>query len=116
MSKVRWSVSQCGYGAAAEAVASGVSALFVPSAGRRNAAQSDRARRLAHWGVGRLLVPDHLNGVSLANEILQLVRFTPRETSFSMAGLANSVSLLDRISIGETDYSSAHAVGRGVLS
>ena len=116
MSKVRWSVSQCGYGAATEAVASGVSALFVPSAGRRNAAQSDRARRLAHWGAGRLLVPDHLNGVSLANEILQLVRFTPRETSFNMAGLANSVSLLDRISIGETDYSTAHAAGRGVLS
>jgi len=115
MSKVRWSVSQCGYGAATEAVASGVSALFVPSAGHRNAAQSDRARRLAHWGAGRLLVPGHLNGVSLANEILQLVRFTPRETSFSMAGLANSVALIERLCVAETGYTAAHVAGQGSM-
>jgi len=115
MSKVRWSVSQCGYGAAIEAVASGVSALFVPSAGRRNSEQSDRARRLAHWGAGRLLVQEHLNGVSLANEISQLVSFIPRETSFSTSGLANSVALLDRISVADTEVQTAHAAGQGSI-
>ena len=116
MSKVRCSVSQCGYGAATEAVASGVSALFVPSSGRRNSEQTDRARRLSHWGAGRLLVQDHLNAVSLANEILQLVRFTPRETSFSMSGLANSVALIERLSFVETGYSAAHVAGQGSIS
>ena len=116
MSKVRWSVSQCGYGAATEAVASRVSALFVPSAGRRNGEQTDRAHRLVHWGVGRLLVKDHLNGVSLANEILQLVRFTPRETCFSTSGLENTVSLLDRMSAADTDQSKVHAAGLELIS
>jgi predicted glycosyltransferase len=115
MSKVRWSVSQCGYGAATEAVASGVAALFVPSSGRRNSEQTDRARRLAHWGAGRLLVQDHLNAVSMANEILQLVRFTPRETGFSMSGLANSVALLERLSVAETGFSAAHVAGQGSI-
>jgi predicted glycosyltransferase len=115
MNKVRWSVSQCGYGAATEAVASGVAALFVPSSGCRNSEQADRARRLAHWGAGRLLVHDHLNGVSLANEVLQLMRFTPRETNFSMSGLANSVALLERASVAETGYSTAHVAWREPL-
>ena len=116
MSKVRWSVSQCGYGAATEAVASGVAALFVPSSGRRNSEQTDRARRLSHWGAGRLLVQDHLNAVSLANEILQLVRFTPRETSFSMSGLANSVALIERLSVAETGYTAAQIARQGSIS
>ena len=115
MSKVRYSVSQCGYSAATEAVASGVSALFVPSGGRRNAEQTDRAHRLAHWGVGRLLIQEHLNAVSLANEIIQLVRFEPRETSFSTAGLANTTTLLDRAYVGSTDHDQPFAAGLGLM-
>ena len=114
MSKVRYSVSQCGYSAATEAVASGVSALFVPSGGRRNAEQTDRAHRLAHWGVGRLLIQEHLNAVSLANEIIQLVRFTPRETSFSTAGLATTTALLEREYVGYTDHEQPLAAGLGL--
>ena len=116
MSKVRYSVSQCGYNTATEAVASGVSALFVPSSGRRHAEQAERAHRLAHWGVGRLLVQEHLNSVSFANEINQLVRFAPRETSFSTEGLANTMTLLDRAYVGGMDHDQPLAAGPGLVS
>lgn len=116
MSKLRWSVSQCGYGAATEAIASGVSALFVPTSGRRNGEQTERARRLAYRGVGRLLVKGHLNGVSLANEIMQLMRFVPRENTFSMSGLSNSVALLSREPVTDTDCATSHAAVPGSIS
>jgi predicted glycosyltransferase len=111
MRKVHWSVSQCGYGAATEAIDSRVSALFVPSNGHRSLEQMDRAHRLAHWGAGRLLVQDHLNGVSLANEIMQLTRFSPRETGFSMTGLSSTIRLVNRLTgTGIVDRRS-HAAG-----
>lgn len=109
MRKVRWSVSQCGYNTAAESVASRVSALFVPSPGGRHGEQVDRAHRLAHWGVGRLLVQEHLNGVSLANEIMQLIRFVPRETAFNMAGSETTVRLIEQMCNADADGSSMHA-------
>ena len=111
MRKVHWSVSQCGYGAATEAIASRVSALFVPSNGNRSLEQTDRAHRLAHWGVGRLLVQDHLNGVSLANEIMQLTRFSPRETGFSMSGLSSTIRLVNRLTGAGIVDSRSHAAG-----
>jgi len=111
MRKVHWSVSQCGYGAATEAIESRVSALFVPSNGNRSLEQTDRAHRLAHWGVGRLLVQDHLNGVSLANEIMQLTRFDPRETDFSMTGLSSTIRLINRATGAGTVENRSHAAG-----
>lgn len=111
MRKVHWSISQCGYGTATETIASGVAALFVPSRGSRNLEQMDRARRLAHWGVGRLLVHEHLNGASLANEIVQLVRFMPQETGFSMAGLACTVSLINKLVLGSNAHMAPQVVG-----
>lgn len=111
MRKVHWSVSQCGYGTATETVVSRASALFVPSSGSRNLEQTERARRLAHWGVGRLLVPDHLNGVSLANEIMQLTHFVPRETGFSMSGLNSTIRLINRLAGAPVVDSVSHATG-----
>lgn len=111
MRKVHWSISQCGYGTATETIASRVAALFVPSRGSRNLEQMDRARRLAHWGVGRLLVHEHLNGASLANEIVELVRFMPRETGFSMAGLACTVSLINKLVLGSNAHMAPQVVG-----
>ena len=111
MRKVHWSVSQCGYGAATEAIDSRVSALFVPSSGNRSLEQTDRAHRLAHWGAGRLLVQDHLNGVSLANEIMQLTRFSPRETGFSMSGLSSTIRLVNRLTGAGVVDSRSHATG-----
>ena len=87
----------------------------MPTGGRRNAEQTNRAHRLAHWGVGRLLIQEHLNAVSLANEIIQLVRFEPRETSFSTAGLANTTTLLDRAYVGSTDHDQPFAAGLGLM-
>ena len=111
MRKVRWSVSQCGYNTAAEVMASRASALFVPSNGRRHKEQVDRARRLVHWGVGRLLVKDHLNSVSLANEMSQLVRFVPRETGFNLSGSANTVKLIEQLTSPDFAAADLHAAG-----
>lgn len=108
MRKVHWSISQCGYGTATEAIASRVSALFVPSQGSRKLEQTDRARRLVYWNVGRLLVHDHLNGASLANEILQLVRFTPQETGFSMSGMSSTVNLLNGLIASDITDGASH--------
>ena len=111
MRKVRWSVSQCGYSTAAEVIASKVSALFVPSNGRHHADQADRAHRLVHWGVGRLLVQDHLNSVSLANEMLQLVRFAPRETGFNLSGSTNTIKLIEQLTNTDFAGGAMHAAG-----
>jgi predicted glycosyltransferase len=116
MRKVQWSVSQCGYGTATEAIASMVSPLFVPSGGRRILEQTDRAQRLAHWGVGRLLVQDHLNGVSLANEIMQLAHFVPRETGFSMAGLTSTKMYINRLIGASVAKSRSHTAGSSSAS
>jgi len=116
MRKVHWSVSQCGYGTATEAVASMVSPLFVPSGGGRVLEQTDRAHRLAHWGVGRLLVQDHLNGVSLANEIMQLAHFVPRETGFSMAGLTSTKMYINRLIGASVAKSTPHTAGSSSAS
>jgi len=100
MKKVRWSVSQCGYSTAVETISSGVTPLFAPSKEKRCAEHLERARRLVHWGIGRLLVESHLNAVSLANELLQLIKFEPRDSNFDMNGFANTVSSIDRLISG----------------
>lgn len=97
MRKVRWSVSQCGYSTAAEVIRSGVAPLFVPSRDERCAGQIERARRLHHWGASRLLVESHLNAASLAHELMQLLRFVPRETGFDMSGSAKTIGLIEKL-------------------
>ncbi len=97
MRKVRWSVSQCGYSTAAEIIRSGVAPLFVPPECEKSAEQVERARRLGHWGVGRLLVESHLNAASLAHEMMQLIKFVPRETSFDMSGSAKTIALIEQL-------------------
>lgn len=116
MRKLRWSVSQCGYGTATETISSGVAALFVPAKGQNNRVEAERARRLAHWGAGRLLIREHLNGASLANEIKQLCGFTPRETGFNMSGLTNSNLLLTRLADTGASSFEPQSAGRGPIN
>lgn len=92
--KVHWSVSQCGYNTAMQILVSGTSAIFVPYSSGRKMEQIDRAQRLAHRGASRLLMPHHLNGASLANEIQQLTAFDPRPTDFNFDGADNTAMMI----------------------
>jgi predicted glycosyltransferase len=97
----RWSVNQCGYSTALDIIETGTPSLFVPDRGSERLQQLVRAKRLVYWGAGRLLMPHHLNGASLANEILQLTRFEPRNISFSVDGASKSAELISEIVLGD---------------
>ena len=90
----RWSVCQCDYGTAVHTMQARTPSLFVPSANEDRQIQIVRAQRLVYWGAGRLLLPQHLNGASLANEIHELLRFQPRRMHFDLNGAANAANLI----------------------
>ena len=98
----RWSVNQCGYSTALDIIETGTPSLFVPDRGSDRLQQLVRAKRPVYWGAGRLLMPHHLNGASLANEILQLTKFEPRNISFSVDGASKSAELISEIVFGDT--------------
>jgi predicted glycosyltransferase len=97
----RWSINQCGYNTALDIIETGTPSLFVPDRGAKRLEQLVRAKRLVYWGAGHLLMPHHLNGASLANEILQLTKFAPRKISFDMDGASKTAELISEIVIGE---------------
>jgi len=97
MARVRWSISQCGYNTAINAMSTQTPSLFVPCSTERSREQIVRAQRLVYWGAGRLLMPHHLNVASLANEINELMRFKPRLMNFDMGGVDNAASLITQI-------------------
>jgi len=102
MHHARWSVNQCGYSTALDIIETGTPSLFVPDRGSERLQQLVRAKRLVYWGAGRLLMPHHLNGASLANEILQLTKFKPRDISFSANGASKTADLISGIVLGDT--------------
>jgi len=99
--KARWSVNQCGYNVAIDVIETGTPALFVPCANGHRLEQITRAKRLVYWGAGRLLMPHHLNGASLANEIQQLTKFESRAVSFDLNGAARTADLISESVFGE---------------
>jgi len=88
------SVSQCGYEATVNAIAARTPSLFVPQANCRYREELLRAQRLVYWGAGRLMMPQLLNGASLANEIHQFAKFERRDLSFDLNGAANAAQLI----------------------
>jgi len=93
----RWSVSQCGYNTAVNAITTRTPSLFVPCGNGQRQVQLIRAQRLVYWGAGRLLMPHHLNGASLANEIQQLTKFESRKVHFDLNGAANAAHLISQV-------------------
>ena len=89
-----WSVSQCDYDIAVHTMQARTPALFVPAANGDRKVQTVRAQRLVYWGAGRLLLPQHLNGAALANEIRELIRFQPRRMHFDLNGAASAAHLI----------------------
>jgi predicted glycosyltransferase len=108
MAMARWSVSQCGYNTAVRAIDTRTPSLFVPCGNGQRHVQIVRAQRLVYWGAGRLLMPHHLNGASLANEIQQLTKFEPRRVYFDMNGATNAAHLISQV-VYHNDYSSVSA-------
>jgi predicted glycosyltransferase len=104
----RRSVSQCGYNTAVHAINTRTPSLFVPCGNGQRHVQTVRAQRLVYWGAGRLLMPHHLNGASLANEIQQLTKFEPRKIYFDMNGATNAAHLISQV-VYHNDYSSVSA-------
>jgi len=94
MAQARWSVSQCDYMAVIDAITTRTPSLFVPSGNGDRETQTIRAQRLVYWGAGRLLLPQHLNGASLANEIHELLRFQPRNLQFDLSGADTAARLI----------------------
>jgi predicted glycosyltransferase len=101
LAKVRWAVCHCGYNMALDIISTKVSALFVPSGNGHESVQLDRAQRLTYWGVARMLMPHHLNGVSVASGIHQLMKFKPVETSFNLDGAEITANLIYDLSLSE---------------
>jgi predicted glycosyltransferase len=108
MASASWSVSQCGYNTAVNAIRTRTPSLFVPSGNGKRQEQLVRAQRLVYWGAGRLLMPHHLNGVSLANEIQQLTKFEPRKIYFDLNGAANAAHLISQV-VYHNDYTAVSA-------
>jgi len=94
LAAARWSVCQCEYSAAVHTMQARTPTLFVPSGNGDRQAQIVRAQRLVYWGAGRLLLPQHLNGASLANEIHELMRFQTRRMHFDLNGATNVANLI----------------------
>ena len=94
-----WSVSQCEYATAVHTMQTRTPSLFIPSGNGDRQVQIVRAQRLVYWGGGRLLLPHHLNGASLANEINELMRFQPRRMHFDLNGAVNTANLITQASM-----------------
>ena len=99
----RWSLSQCDYNTAVNAISTQTPSLFVPCADAQRCEQLVRAQRLVYWGAGRLLMPHHLNAASLANEIHQLTKFEPRSNQFDLDGASNAARLISQV-VYENNY------------
>lgn len=99
MTAACWSVSQCEYATAVHTMQTRTPSLFVPSGNGDRQVQIVRAQRLVYWGAGRLLLPHHLNGASLANEINELMRFQPRRMHFDLNGAVNTASLITQAAL-----------------
>jgi predicted glycosyltransferase len=92
--RVCWVVSHCGYNAAVDVMATGVSALLVPGGNNDASGQMDRLQRMSHWHAARMLMPRHLNGASLANSIHQLFKFEPAVTDFNLDGAEITANII----------------------
>lgn len=97
MAAARWSVSDCGYNTAVDAMRTRTPSLFVPHAAANRREQIERAKRLVYWGAGRLLMARHLNTASLVNEIHQLTKFEPRSMNFDLNGANNAAQVIAQI-------------------
>ena len=96
MASARWCVCCCNERTAMHIVRSHTPTIIVPDAPRNQQENVERARRLVHWGAGRMLMPCHVNGASLANEMQQLMKFERRTARFNLRGADNIARLISQ--------------------
>jgi predicted glycosyltransferase len=96
MASARWCVCCCNERTATHVMRSDTPVIIVPDAPRNQQENTERARRLVHWGAGRMLMPWHVNGASLANEIQQLMKFERRKARFNLQGANNVARLISQ--------------------
>lgn len=92
MASARWCISDCDPDRALNVLRSGTRSILVP--GDPENEQVERARRLVYWGAGRMLMPRHLNGASLANELHQLTKLRCKQAVLNMQGASNIAKFL----------------------
>ena len=96
IASARWCVCSCNERTAAHVMRSDTPVIIVPDAPRNQEENTERARRLVHWGAGRILMPWHVNGASLANEMQQLMKFERRKARFNLQGADNVARLISQ--------------------
>jgi predicted glycosyltransferase len=101
LAKVRWAVCDCSYNTTVDVLATRVSALLVPCGNGHESVHADRSQRLTYWHAARMLMPHHLNGASLANNIHQLMKFAPSASSFNMDGAEITANVIYHLSLSE---------------
>jgi predicted glycosyltransferase len=91
------SISQCGYNTVLDLVRSEVPALVVPYAQGKEDEQMKRARRLEAMEALRVLDQSQLSAERLAEEMRQLLRFTPRPVSLELTGCERTGAILQNL-------------------
>ncbi|NOT54103.1 MAG: glycosyl transferase [Deltaproteobacteria bacterium] len=91
------SISQCGYNTALDILRADVPALVVPFAEGGEDEQMNRARRLEKLGALRVLDPQHLDALTLAEEIRALPRFTPQAVTLDLDGAQHTAHLVEEL-------------------
>jgi predicted glycosyltransferase len=109
MRRARASISQCGYSAAMEIIASRTPALVVPHRSANDRAQIERATRLAARGLVQRLDADRLDARSMARAIERLMGFEPSQAQFEMNGATVSAELLHRMYVAASTSTSTRS-------
>ncbi len=97
LSQATASVSQCGYNTAIDVLRSGVSALVVPFDQGSETEQMNRARRLEHLGLLRVLKQDELTAQRLAEEVRSLLLFKPKPAELDLNGAKNATRIIEEL-------------------
>ncbi|MEZ5500905.1 MAG: glycosyltransferase [Steroidobacteraceae bacterium] len=86
MARCALSVSQCGYNSTLDILMSGTPALVVPYAAKGENEQSNRALRLANFGLVRMLPPEQLTAARLAEQMQVALGFRPQRMQLMVDG------------------------------
>jgi len=91
------SLSQCGYNTAMDILCARVPALVVPYAQEREDEQRNRAGRLEAMGLLRVLQPDRLHDVELADALTHTLAFAPNESALALDGAQRCADAVARL-------------------
>ena len=91
------SISQGGYNTTLDILRSGVPALIVPFADGAEDEQLKRARRLEALGAIRLLEQQQMDATRFAEEMRQLLHFSPQRLHLDLNGVRNTTRIVESL-------------------